>query len=697
MVNCNFLESNTGAQNNTIRGNAVTEAQGKTLYIPPGHFQLTSAATFAGVREVVAHSETVLDFSARTSGQVGKCIHSSGLGQSGATSHTLTANVAVGADTCTIAATTGLAVNQKVLIKSDQRDFVADGNESQSYGEVVKIKGITGSGPYTIEFHEAVRLPYTTAQNAKLVAVDLAAPIFFRGNGARIIGSGQTHTVGGTVDGDKGLGGDWCERFEAEGWNVENANYNGVFMDNCPEFHVSLVNVQTQGREAADSISYLYVPQGICNRGLLENFRGTGGASGVVHVGSGGDGFMFNLTVRDGSIINSEGDAYAEHSGLVNAVYDNVEALKCRRGFSLRGRNRKLKSPKVHDCYNATGGDAFQLADNASEIEILDMDVDNVRNVLIANTSDFSDNTAPLEITIRGGRARRFATGLGFVHKGGENPSTAGNGTYNTAVGGPIVIEGLKLYCQPPREGAASSLPIQVSGYWSELHARDCRIEYVSPTSPTYPIFVRGCGSVFLNDNVFVNTRGWFLGANTGGESVIDAAGATATRNPTFASYEGNKWISITTDVVPLVTTLTSATTRIIDQNNHASNVVLANDLIILSVGDETTALTTGTAKATYRLPNRAFVLKGASASLATASSSGIPTVDINEGGTTILSTKLTIDANEKTTSTAATAHVLSDTTIAANAEITVDIDVAGTGAAGLEVYLYGHWLGTAT
>jgi hypothetical protein len=65
--------------------------------------------------------------------------------------------------------------------------------------------------------------------------------------------------------------------------------------------------------------------------------------------------------------------------------------------------------------------------------------------------------------------------------------------------------------------------------------------------------------------------------------------------------------------------------------------------------------------------------------------------VDINEGGATILSTKLSIDSGEKTSATAATAAVISDSALADDAEITIDIDVAGTGAAGLKVYLIGH------
>ncbi len=77
-------------------------------------------------------------------------------------------------------------------------------------------------------------------------------------------------------------------------------------------------------------------------------------------------------------------------------------------------------------------------------------------------------------------------------------------------------------------------------------------------------------------------------------------------------------------------------------------------------------------------------------ASVNTVSSSGTPTVDINEAGTTILSTKLTIDASEFTSVTAATPAVISDASLADDAEITIDIDTAGTGAKGLKVCIIG-------
>lgn len=113
-------------------------------------------------------------------------------------------------------------------------------------------------------------------------------------------------------------------------------------------------------------------------------------------------------------------------------------------------------------------------------------------------------------------------------------------------------------------------------------------------------------------------------------------------------------------------------------------------EVIGIAVSDEETALTTGTAKVTFRMPF-AMTVTAVRASLTTASTSGTPTFDINEGGSSILGTKLSIDANEKTSTTAASAATITDSALADDAEITIDIDTAGTGAKGAKVYLIGR------
>lgn len=115
---------------------------------------------------------------------------------------------------------------------------------------------------------------------------------------------------------------------------------------------------------------------------------------------------------------------------------------------------------------------------------------------------------------------------------------------------------------------------------------------------------------------------------------------------------------------------------------------------IIVACGNEVTPVDALQSVTTFRLPY-GFTLSGVRASLTDAQTSGnILTVDINHNGASILSTKLTIDNTEKTSTTAAIPAVLSRTSLDDDAEITIDIDQIGNGTAvGLKVTL----IGTAT
>lgn len=109
-----------------------------------------------------------------------------------------------------------------------------------------------------------------------------------------------------------------------------------------------------------------------------------------------------------------------------------------------------------------------------------------------------------------------------------------------------------------------------------------------------------------------------------------------------------------------------------------------------VACSDETTALTTGAAKISFRHVGRRY-LREVRASLTVAQASGsLFIVDINVNGATILTTKLTIDNTETTSVSAATPAVIAaGTMIPDDALVTIDIDQIGDGTAkGLKVTL---------
>ena len=113
------------------------------------------------------------------------------------------------------------------------------------------------------------------------------------------------------------------------------------------------------------------------------------------------------------------------------------------------------------------------------------------------------------------------------------------------------------------------------------------------------------------------------------------------------------------------------------------------DDWFVIAASDESTDLTSGPNKVYFRMPY-AGTLLAVKATVNTAPTDAKIEVDINEDGVSVLSTVLSIDTSEKTSDTAAVPAVISDSALANDAEITIDIDQVGSTVAGkgLKVYL---------
>ena len=108
-----------------------------------------------------------------------------------------------------------------------------------------------------------------------------------------------------------------------------------------------------------------------------------------------------------------------------------------------------------------------------------------------------------------------------------------------------------------------------------------------------------------------------------------------------------------------------------------------------IAFSDEDTDLTTGTAKATWHMPNYATTLLEVSVGMTGAPSGSAAIFDLNEAGTSVLSTKVTVDAGTKNSEDAGTPPVISDSALAANALMSADVDQIGSGDAGTGGKIY--------
>ena len=186
---------------------------------------------------------------------------------------------------------------------------------------------------------------------------------------------------------------------------------------------------------------------------------------------------------------------------------------------------------------------------------------------------------------------------------------------------------------------------------------------------------------------------------NAGTPSAIVLTNATGTAaglsvgnatSSTSSSYSGGLATTGATVVVSGASP-PSAGQRLTATSSTAADWEWDKDPLVVACSDETTDLTTGTAKVTFRMPY-AMTLTAVRLSVNTAPTGSVIIVDVKEGGTTIFSTKPQIATSAKTSVGGAVPGVISDTALEDDAEITINLDQIGSTIAGkgLKVSLIG-------
>lgn len=212
-------------------------------------------------------------------------------------------------------------------------------------------------------------------------------------------------------------------------------------------------------------------------------------------------------------------------------------------------------------------------------------------------------------------------------------------------------------------------------------------------------------GGIFVNTGDTAHLEGTTTlgGTSTkclegGGTAVIRGHLVSAvTPTVTTLTYEGLPIASTTLSGVSEL-----ATAAEINTGSDTGRAVSVNELRqsdrgkrVVSIpvsADFTTNLTTGDGKNYWRVPAvlNGWDIIGVAASVTTASSSGTPTFQIHNvtDAVDVLSTALTIDANETDSSTAAVAAVIntSNDGVQTGEKLRIDCDVAGTGTKGAAV-----------
>jgi hypothetical protein len=273
-------------------------------------------------------------------------------------------------------------------------------------------------------------------------------------------------------------------------------------------------------------------------------------------------------------------------------------------------------------------------------------------------------------------------TGTGIVRRTVNSPETWTTGTLVTnAESADMAQSTIKGRAAAAGTGVPTDLTATQATAILNVVAQDLKGLVPGPTAAEI-----AANKVLRADATWVAGAGDLLAANNLSDVAV---AATAFANIKQAATDAASGVvELATDAEAITGTDTARAPAV---SSMTAAIKARTEAFTIPVTDENAVVISGTNKITFRLPY-AMTLTAVRGSLTTAQTSGaVVTVDVNEAGVSVISTKLTIDNGEKTSTTAAVPVVISDTALADDAEITIDVDAVGDGTArGLKVYLIG-------
>lgn len=232
----------------------------------------------------------------------------------------------------------------------------------------------------------------------------------------------------------------------------------------------------------------------------------------------------------------------------------------------------------------------------------------------------------------------------------------------------------------------ATSLALEGSKYLTQAGGK---ISATASGTDTYTATIAPAITAYAAGQRFFIT---FTNANTGAATInLNSQGAKSLKKNSSAALTAGDILAGQIILIAYDGTNFQIIGTLYDLSTYASSTEAKKEVIAINCGDLTTACTTGTTKGYCHAP-WACTLNSVIAGLNVVCTGSTFIFDINKGsgvGTTMLSTKLSIDASEDTSLTAATAAVISVSSLAAGDRVTVDFDQVGATIAGAGPIVY--------